>query len=195
MAEREQVLGRLLRAGGVHCRHARDALGRHLARIDDHEREALALDRAELVGGLLGEHQDRAVGAPVHQPLEERHLAIVLVERRSEDDSHVALVERLGGAAQHRAEVGVGHEREGQADHPGATAREAAGAAVRAEPVLAHDLQDILACLRCHVRPVVQHARDRGDRDAGQVGDVPNRGSAAERRVGVGVRLCHRSPY
>ena len=50
VAEAEQMLGRLLRSGGVHRRDARDAVGRRLARVDDHEREALPLQHEQLVG-------------------------------------------------------------------------------------------------------------------------------------------------
>ena len=148
MAEREQMLGRLLRAGGVHGGDARDAVRRRLARVDDDERESLQLHGAQLVDGLLGQHQDRAVGRAAHQALEQRDLTVVLVERRREHDAHVALVQRLGRAAQHRPEVRVRDERQRQPDHAGAAAREPAGAAVRAEAVLAHDLQDGLAGAR-----------------------------------------------
>ena len=191
VAELEQVLGRLLRARRVHRRDAGDTVGRRLARIDDDEGESLPLQRQQLLRRLLRQHQDRAVGGAAHQPLEQRHLAVVLVQRRREHDPHVALVQRLGRAAQHRPEVRVGDERQGQADHPGPAAREPAGAAVRREAVLAHDLQDGLAGLPRHVRPVVEDARDRRDRDAGQIGDVANRRAAAERLVGTDVSLCH----
>ena len=40
----------------------------------------------------------------MHQPLEQRDLALVLVQRRAEDEPHVLLVERLGGAADEDAE-------------------------------------------------------------------------------------------
>ena len=106
-----------------------------------------------------------------------------------------ALVESLRRAAQHRAEIGVGDERQRQADHPRAPAREPAGPAVRAETVLAHDLQHALPGLLRHVRPVVQDPRDGRDRDAGEVGDVPDRGAAAERRDGLGVGLSHSNSY
>ena len=129
------MLGRLLRAGGVHRGDARDALGGRLARVDDDEGEDLALEHAQLGRGLLRQHQDRTVGRAAHQAVEERHLAVVVVEGRCEDDPHVALVERLGRAAQHRAEVRVGDERQRQPDHPRPPAREPAGTAVRAEAV------------------------------------------------------------
>ena len=58
----------------------------------------------------------------------------------------------------------------------------AARAAVRAEAVLAHDLEHGLAGLRRDVGPVVQDPRDGRDRDAREVGDVADRGAAAERR-------------
>ena len=58
--------------------------------------------RLQLVARLRREHQQRAVGRPLRQPVEERHLAFVLVEGRREDDGHVLLVsasaapERIG---------------------------------------------------------------------------------------------------
>ena len=191
MSEREQVLCRLLRSRGVHRRDARDALRRLLPRIDDDEGKAVALEGEQLVARLLGEHQDRPVGRSVHQTLDDGDLAVVPVQRRREDDPHVALVERLGSAFEQRPEVGVADERQHQADHPRPAARERARTAVRREPVLAHDLQHRLPGFRSDVGPVVQDARDRGDGDAGEIGDVPDRRAAAERRVWMRVGLCH----
>ena len=39
----------------------------------------VSLEMAQLVGRLLRQHQDRAVGGAAHQPLEQRDLAVVLV--------------------------------------------------------------------------------------------------------------------
>ena len=89
MAELEQMLGGLLRPGGVHRRDARDPFGRRVARVDDDERVALPLQHPKLVLRLLRQHEDRPVGGPVHQPLEQRDLTVVLVQRRAEHDAHV----------------------------------------------------------------------------------------------------------
>ena len=116
----------------------------------------------------------------------------MLVERRREHDPHVSLVQRLRGAAQHGAEVGICDERQRQPDHAGPPAREAARAPVRAEPVLADDLEHVLAGFGRHVGAVVEDARDRGDRDAGEVGDVADGRAAPERGLGLDVGLGHR---
>ena len=153
VAELEQVLGRLLRTGRVHrgdarrCPRAAARAGRR-RRTGSPARCSVRSSSAD----SSGQHQDRAVGRPAHQALEQRDLAVVLVERRGEHDPHVALVERLGRAAQHRPEVRVGDERQRQADHAGAAAREPAGAAVRAEAVLADDLEHGLAGVRARRR-------------------------------------------
>ena len=59
-------------ARGVRGRDGRDALVERHARIDDHERVALAPQDLELVVRLLRQHQHRAVGRPVHEPVEQR---------------------------------------------------------------------------------------------------------------------------
>ena len=61
---------------------------------------AVALQRLQLVVGLLGQHQHRAVGRAVHEAVEQRDLALVLVQRRAQDHAHVLLVQRLGGAGE-----------------------------------------------------------------------------------------------
>ena len=93
-------------------------------RVDDDEPVAVVQELLELVGGLLGEDDHRAVRRAVHQPLEERHLAGVLVQGRAEDESHVLLVERLGDAGDEMREVRVVHHRHRPADQAGLAARE-----------------------------------------------------------------------
>jgi len=44
---------------------------------------------------------------PCIRPLEQRDLALVLVQRRAEDEAHVLLVERLSGAADELREIGI----------------------------------------------------------------------------------------
>ncbi len=188
------MLDRLLRSRRVHRGDARDAFGRRLAGIDDDEWESLPLQHPQFVGGLFRQHQDRSVGCPAHQALEQRHLTIVLVQRRREHDPHVPLVQSLGSAAQNRAEVRVGDERQGQTDHPRAATRQPARTPVRAEAGLAHDLQDALARLTRHIGPVVQDPRDSRDRDAGEIGDVPDRRAAPERWLRLSVGLGHLPP-
>ena len=83
VAEREQVLGRGARAGGVGGGDGRDALVERHARVDDDERVALAAQHLELGVGLLGQHQHRAVSRTVHEAVEQRDLALVVVERRA----------------------------------------------------------------------------------------------------------------
>ena len=64
--------------------------------------------------------------------------------------------------------------------------------AVAVEPLLAHDLEHGLPRVRGDVGPVVQDAGDGRDRDAGEIGDVADRGAAAEAgAVGVEISLCH----
>ena len=79
VAEREQVTHRLVGARRVRGRDGRDALVERHQRVDDDEAVARVDEPLELVARLLREHDQRAVGEPVHQPVEERHLTVVLV--------------------------------------------------------------------------------------------------------------------
>jgi hypothetical protein len=191
MAELEQVRGRLVGAGGVRRRNRRDPLVDAHPRVDDDEAEAVLHQRAQLAARLLGQHEQRAVGGPVHQPLEQRDLAIVLVQRRAEDDPHVLLVERLGDAGDDHREVGRVDQRHGHADEPGAAGRQAARAAIRAVAVLADHALDVAARLGRDVAAAVDDARDRRRRDAGERGDladrVPGIGAC---RVNFGEVIC-----
>ena len=93
--EIEQMIDRGLRPGAVRGRHGRDAHVERHARVGDYELVAARLQRSELVTRLLGQEDDRAVGRAVHQPLEKRHLAVVLGVRRAEDEAQLLLVGRL----------------------------------------------------------------------------------------------------
>ena len=160
------------------------------ARVDDHERVALAPQHLELLVRLLGEHQHGAVGGAVHEPVEQRNLALVVVQRRAQHHAHVLLVERLGGACEDGREVGRLDDREHHADQAGAAARERPRAAVGGEAVIAHDAQHGAARLGRDAGPLVEHARDGRDRDAGRAGDL------ADRRAGLAalVRRCSSEP-
>jgi len=105
MSEREQVLGRGARARRVGRRDGGNALVHRHARVDDDEGIALAAQHLELVVRLLGQHQHGAVGRAVHEAVEQRNLALVMVQRRAQHHAHVLLVERLRGPREDRAEV------------------------------------------------------------------------------------------
>ena len=183
--ELEQVLGRRASARRVRRRDDRDPLVERDAGIDDDEREALVLQRLQLRARLLREHQHGAVRGAADEPVEQRHLAVVLVEGRTEDDAHVLLVECLRRAGEDRAEVRRLDQRDGHADQARAAARERARVPVRAEPLLADGAQHRLPRLRRDVRPAVEDARDRGDRDARRACDSADGGALAV-VVGVG---------
>ncbi len=114
--DRQQVLHRLVGARGMGGGDGGDALVQRHHRVDHDEAVAVVQQRRELVARFLGEDHQRAVGGAVHQPLEERDLSLVLVHRRAEDEAHVLLVERLGGAADELREVGVVDHRHRGAD-------------------------------------------------------------------------------
>ncbi len=137
VAELEQMSGGLVGAGGVGGGYRRDVTADPLARVDDDEAEALAAQRPQLTAGLLWEDEQAAVGGSVDQALEQRDLAVVLVERRTEHDPHVLLIERIGDAGDDQREVGGVDPRHRDADQAGAPAGEAARRSVGRVPVLA----------------------------------------------------------
>ena len=122
VAEVEQVARRLVGAGRVRGGDRRDALVDAPARVDDDEAEAVVHQPSQLAAGLLRQHQQAAVGGSVHEALEQRDLAVVLVERRAEHDPHVVLVERLGDTGDDHREVGGMDQRHRHADEAGAPA-------------------------------------------------------------------------
>lgn len=87
--------GRLRGPGGVRGADDRDAVGNLGARVHHHEGEAVLGERPQLGGGLLGQHQDRAVGIAADQPLKQRGLPLVRVPGRAEHGPQVVLVERF----------------------------------------------------------------------------------------------------
>ncbi len=184
--ERQQVLGRGARTRGVRGRDGRNALVERDAGIDDHERVALATQDLELAVRLLRQHQHRAVGRTVHETVEQRDLALVMVQRGAEHHPHVLLVERLGRPREDRHEVGRLDDRQHHADQSRAAAREGARAAVRGEAAIAHDAHHRSPRLLGDARPLVEDARDRGDRDAGRARDL------ADRRAVLAVRAGRR---
>ena len=111
----------------------------------------------------------------MHEPVDQRHLTVVLVAGRREHDAEVLLRERLRGAGEDGREVRGEDERDEHADEPGTAGGEPAGAAVRAVALLPDDRRDELPGLRRDVAPPVEDARDGGDRDAGQLGHLPDR--------------------
>ena len=153
-----------------------DALVQRHHRVDHDEPVAVVQERLELVARLLREDDHGAVGRSVHQALEKRDLALVLVHRRAEDQAHVLLIERLGGAADELREVGIVHHRHRGADQARPAAGETARAAVRRVAPLADDPLDELARLGRDVLAAVDDARDGGDRYARQLRDLANRG-------------------
>ncbi len=165
----------LVGAGRIGRGNAGNPVFEPLQRIDDDEAIAVVEQHLQLVVRLLGEDEERAVGRAVHEPLEQRYFAVVLVEGRAEDDPHVELVERFGRAREDRREVRRVDHRHGDADEPRAAGREAARAPVRGVPTLADDPLDGLAGLLGDVVPAVHDAGDRGDRDACEIGDLADR--------------------
>ena len=135
----------------------------------------LLLQVQEVVGRLVGEHEDRAVDLPLEQLVDEGELPLLMVERRTQDGLHVELVERLGEARDQLGEVVAEHHRDRHADQPGPAGRRRPERPIRGEVELADDLEHRLAGLRRDVGPVVEHARDRRDRHARVAGDVADR--------------------
>ena len=95
VTEPEQVLGRLDRAGHVRRGDEREVAVERVALVRDDEREARCLQLQEVVGRLVGEHEDRAVDLPLEQLVDEGELPLLMVERGAQDGLHVELVERL----------------------------------------------------------------------------------------------------
>ena len=155
MTEREQVVGRRLGPGAVRRGDGWYALAEGHAWIGDDERVAGRLERRELDARLLRKRDDRAVGGAVREVLEHRDLALVLVQRRVEDDPHVLLVRCFERAREDVGEVVASDHGHGQADVAGAAAGQGACAAVRREVVLAHMTEDDVARLGRDVGPVV----------------------------------------
>ena len=148
------------------------------------------LERRELDARLLRKRDDRAVGGAVREVLEHRDLALVLVQRRVEDDAHVLLVRRFERAREDVGEVVAADHGHRQADVAGAAPGQGARAAVRREVVLAHVPEDDVARLGRHVGAVVDDAGDGGDGHPREPRDVP------DRRLSGRALLCwcrHRS--
>ena len=162
VAELEEMLGRRPRSGPVRGGDDGDPLGERHRGVDHDEREALALEVAQLLGGLGRENEDRAVGRASEKPLDERRLTVVLVPGGAEHGSHLLLVQRLGRAGEDGGVVVAEDVGDRAADEAGASLREAACAAVRREAHRADDLHHGVPRLLGDVRPVVDDAGDRG---------------------------------
>ena len=175
VAEPEQVLGRLDRAGHVRGRDEREVPLERIRLVGDDERESLPLQEQEVLARLLGQHEDRAVDASLEQLVDERDLSLLVVERRAQDDLHVALVEGFGDPGDQLREVVAEHHRDRHADQPGASGLRGPGCPARREVELADHVEHRLARLLRDVGPVVEHARDRRDRHPRVGCDVPDR--------------------
>ena len=192
MPEIEEMPHGLVRSRAVGCGDRRDALVERHQRVDDDEAIAVVEEVLELLVRLLGEDEQSAVGRAVHQPVEQGHLALVLVLRRAQDDAHVLLVERLRRAGEDGREEDRSDPRHRHADEAGPAGREPTRRPVDRVAVLPDDLLDELAGLGRDVAAAVHDARDRRDRDAGDVGDLADRdapppvvavGKPAHRRI------------
>jgi len=128
----------------------------------------------------------------VHQALEQRHLAVVLVLRRTENDAQVLLVQRLGRPGEDGREIDGVHLRHRDADEAGAAGGEPAGAPVGGVAALADDPLDELAGLVGNVFAAVDDAGDGRDRHAREVGDLADR-HARGAAVGAVRVLAHGS--
>ena len=116
MTEPEQVLGRLDRARHVRRGDEREVTVERVALVRDHEREATPLQLQEVVGRLVGQHEDRAVDLPLEQLVDEGELPLLMVERGAQDGLHAELVERLREAGDQLGEVVAEHLGDGHAD-------------------------------------------------------------------------------
>ena len=85
--------------------HDRDPLGYLGSRIHDHEREAVPGQGRELLAGLLGKDDDRAIGCAARQPLQQGHLPDAGMPGRAQDSPQVMLIQRLGGTGQDLGEA------------------------------------------------------------------------------------------
>ncbi len=79
--ELQEVLHRLVGAGGMRRRHRGDVPCERLEGVDDDEGVTLGEQLLELVVRLLGEDDQGAVGDAVEQTVEQRDLSVVLVAR------------------------------------------------------------------------------------------------------------------
>jgi hypothetical protein len=121
----------------------------------------------------------------VHDALEQRDLAVVLMERGAQDGAHVVLVERFRRSRQDPAEVLGMHDRDRDPDEAGLASGEGACAAVRREVVAADGAQHGVARRGADVGAAVEHAGDCCDRDACVACDVADRCPSAP-----SVRFC-----
>ena len=123
VAEPEQVLRRLDRAGHVRRADPRELALERIALVGDDERESPLLQQAEIVARLVGQHEDRSVDPPLEELVDEGDLALLMMERRAQHRLHVELVQGFGEAGDQLGEVVAEHHRDGHADQPGPTGR------------------------------------------------------------------------
>ena len=175
MAPGEQVLGSELATVRVVDRDARQ---RSVARVDQHDREAGALELLDLgVGGLQRDDQG-AVDAVAADELPEGVGALGGGRRVEQEQVVVALALEPGDhAAEPLVDRGARHERGHDADRLGAAERQVARG--RGAPVaeLVDRPADPLAGLVADQRAVVEHARDGSDADVRVPGHVADRES------------------
>jgi len=100
----------------VRDRHRRDAIAERQQRIDHDERVPVAQRLLELLRRLLGQDDHGAVGRALHQPVEQRDLARVLVLRRQENEPQPVLVHRLRNTLEDLREVSATDIRNENAD-------------------------------------------------------------------------------
>ena len=122
----------------------------------------------------------------MHEAVEQRDLALVVVERRAHDHAHVLLVQRLGGAGEDRGEVDRVDQRDEDADQPRAPRRQASRTAAHRVAMFLDDTPHEVARLVGHVLAPVKHAGDPRDRDAGQISYLPDRHPSRPVRPAVG---------
>jgi hypothetical protein len=108
----------------------------------------------------------------VHQPVEQPDLPVVLVQRRGDDRPQVVLVEGVDDAGDQIPEVRPFDHRQRHGDKARARAREPTRGRVGRESALLDDTEHRFARIRGDTRLLVEHARDRRDRDAGFPCDV-----------------------
>src|SRR5437868_14812914 len=105
----------------------------------------------------------------------------MLVPRGADDETGIALIEGLRRARDDFRKEVAAHVRDSEPDQAGPPIRQRPRVAVTDVAQLADVTQHPLAGGGRHVRPAIEHARDRGNRDPRQGGDILDRRARALR--------------
>src|SRR6185437_629346 len=111
----------------------------------------------------------------MHQGVDHRHLTVLEVVGRTEDETGISLIERLACPLDDRGKVAVLGERHHQTDQPGSSARQGTGAAMGDVAYRTHVLENEVASRLRDIGPPVEDAGDGSDGNAGERSNVAHR--------------------